>query len=63
MRSQLENDRVLKAYFLSLLVGYSAKLMCIVTDRQNIMSKNAISDLRDISPVDRGNLSNTGDEL
>jgi hypothetical protein len=61
MRSQLENDQVLKAYFLSLLVRYSAKLMYIVP--QNILSKNRISDLQDISPVDRGNLSNMGDEI
>jgi hypothetical protein len=63
LRSQLENDRVLKAYFLSSLVGYSAKLTCIIVVPQNILSKNAISDLREISPVDRGNLSNTGDEI
>jgi hypothetical protein len=63
MRSQLENDRVLKAYFLSSLVGYDAKLTCIVIVTQNILSKSAISDLRDICPLERGNLSNTGDEI
>jgi hypothetical protein len=63
MRSQLKNDRVLKAYFLSSLVGYYAKLTCIVIVTQNILSKNAISDLRDIFPVDRGTLSNTRAEI
>jgi hypothetical protein len=58
MGSQLENDRVLNVYFRGLLVGYSAKLTCIFIVPQNIPSKNAISDLRDISAGNRGNLSN-----
>jgi hypothetical protein len=39
MRSQPENDRVLNTYFLSSLVGYSAKLVCIGIFPQNILSK------------------------
>jgi hypothetical protein len=63
MRSRLENDRVLKAYFLSSFVGYSVKLACIVIVPQNSLSKNAMSDLRDISCVDRENLSSTREEI
>jgi hypothetical protein len=58
MRSQLENERVLNAYFRSSLVGYSAKLTEIAIVPQNIITENASSDLRDISVVNRGNLSN-----
>jgi hypothetical protein len=39
MGSQLENDRVLNTYFLSSLVGHSAKLRSIVVVPQNILSK------------------------
>jgi hypothetical protein len=39
MRGQLENYRVLKTYFLSSLVEYSAKLACVVIVPQNILSK------------------------